>query len=605
MEKKYVATIMERNFISQDNYTFKSIHAIVGDYDEEHQLFTDVNGNEYPHMLSTSALDSDNPYSVYNIKTIKEMEGLIKSNNDLDHKVSEYEDYCQGIFYYVGYNDEYEPFVYPINMDKITDEENDKKDASFDGETTIIKILNDLIHDALDDKYSKKELAEIIKKVSTIEDESETTKCTLETKLMALINNRSFVEQVTIEQNSPVDVTKPITPKIPEPSSIPPIPTLPVDKTPDQTVKINKPAAKIEKKKEIKQKEIKKEIEPVIKEKTKYFDIDDAFNKITKTLIAQDEPLRRMLTELARKEMCPERKRQGILIAGSTGSGKTKMMELAAERLGRKFLIVDSSQLTAEGYVGKDIEKVVWDLYVKCNKDKELTENAVVYFDEIDKKGTDKNGDVNGRDVLNILLKFIEGSTYDAAPSNKSSNSVVEISTANMIIILGGAFTEVYDHIASSTIGFSLEKESKRGFRKATPDDFKKYGQMPAEIMGRVSVIELNPLDKEDLKRILLESDESAIRVQEKIFEELGVKITFTDDFIDRVAEKSYLDKTGARGLNSTVDEATWEVFGKMHHYKTQENLVNPYSEVIMTRDSVDDYTKYELVEKPKQKIKK
>ena len=605
MEKKYVATIMERNFISQDNYTFKSIHAIVGDYDEEHQLFTDVNGNEYPHMLSTSALDSDNPYSVYNIKTIKEMEGLIKSNNDLDHKVSEYEDYCQGIFYYVGYNDEYEPFVYPINMDKITDEENDKKDASFDGETTIIKILNDLIHDALDDKYSKKELAEIIKKVSTIEDESETTKCTLETKLMALINNRSFVEQVTIEQNSPVDVTKPITPKIPEPSSIPPIPTLPVDKTPDQTVKINKPAAKIEKKKEIKQKEIKKEIEPVIKEKTKYFDIDDAFNKITKTLIAQDEPLRRMLTELARKEMCPERKRQGILIAGPTGSGKTKMMELAAERLGRKFLIVDSSQLTAEGYVGKDIEKVVWDLYVKCNKDKELTENAVVYFDEIDKKGTDKNGDVNGRDVLNILLKFIEGSTYDAAPSNKSSNSVVEISTANMIIILGGAFTEVYDHIASSTIGFSLEKESKRGFRKATPDDFKKYGQMPAEIMGRVSVIELNPLDKEDLKRILLESDESAIRVQEKIFEELGVKITFTDDFIDRVAEKSYLDKTGARGLNSTVDEATWEVFGKMHHYKTQENLVNPYSEVIMTRDSVDDYTKYELVEKPKQKIKK
>ena len=42
-----------------------------------------------------------------------------------------------------------------------------------------------------------------------------------------------------------------------------------------------------------------------------------------------------------------------------------------------------------------------------------------------------------------------------------------------------------------------------------------------------------------------------------------------------------------------------------MHHYKTQENLENPYSEVIMTKESVDDYTKYELVEKPKQKIKK
>ena len=45
MEKKYVATIMERHFISVDNYVFVCRNTVVGDYDEESKRFTDVNGN--------------------------------------------------------------------------------------------------------------------------------------------------------------------------------------------------------------------------------------------------------------------------------------------------------------------------------------------------------------------------------------------------------------------------------------------------------------------------------------------------------------------------------------------------------------------------------
>ena len=41
-----------------------------------------------------------------------------------------------------------------------------------------------------------------------------------------------------------------------------------------------------------------------------YTDLEDMFKKITRTLIAQDEPLRRVITEIARKEQNPDNKRR-------------------------------------------------------------------------------------------------------------------------------------------------------------------------------------------------------------------------------------------------------------------------------------------------------
>ena len=41
-------------------------------------------------------------------------------------------------------------------------------------------------------------------------------------------------------------------------------------------------------------------------------------------------------------------------------------MELIAKSIDRPFLVVDATQITVPGYVGKDIEQVLWDLYIKC-----------------------------------------------------------------------------------------------------------------------------------------------------------------------------------------------------------------------------------------------
>ena len=142
-----------------------------------------------------------------------------------------------------------------------------------------------------------------------------------------------------------------------------------------------------------------------------YINLEELYKNVTKTLIAQDEPTRRVITEIARKEQYPSSKKRALLITGPTGSGKTKMMELISKYLDRPFYKVDSTQLTIPGYVGKDLEEVLWDLYVKCGRDADRAEHAIIFFDEIDKKGSSRKDDVSGKGVLNVLLPFIEGST--------------------------------------------------------------------------------------------------------------------------------------------------------------------------------------------------
>ena len=505
-------------------------------------------------------------------------------NLSLQEMIGEYECLCQNLVYYVGYTDDYIPFLYALNIDNL------KQDATrvqkgviedaMDGEMT--NGLGQLIMDAIDDKYTKKELESIVENLKTVEDELENTVGTLETKIEAIDNNQTFAECLQEKLNNSKDIVKPSKELTNQKKSI------------DDKVEEVSKAKKVENKKEKKvEEESKKE------EKKDRINIEEIYNLVTKTLIAQDDPAKRVITEIARKEMDERKKKEGILLTGPTGVGKTELMRLIAKYINKPFIKIDSTQLTVPGYVGKDIEEDLWDLYVKCDKNLEKTEHAIVYFDEIDKKGSKENKDVNGKGVLNLLLQFIEGSTYDAAPDSKSSSPKVKIDTSKMTVILGGAFTDVYKHLAEKNIiGFDTEKTSisTPKYRKAETKDFVEYGQMTDEFMGRVTVVRLNDLDLNSIKRVMLESDESALKIQEEIFTKLGVKIKFTDDYINKVAETAIAKKTGARGLNGIIDESTWKVFEEVYQ---NEGI---YEEVILDETTVDDNSNYQLIKKKNKK---
>jgi ATP-dependent Clp protease ATP-binding subunit ClpX len=86
------------------------------------------------------------------------------------------------------------------------------------------------------------------------------------------------------------------------------------------------------------------------------------------------------------------------------------------------------------------------------------------------------------------------------------------------------------------------------------PQDLKSFGLIP-EIIGRLPVLTyLKPLDREALRRILVEPKNSIIRQYEKLFAMDGVQLKVGDDVMEYVVDKAVEYKLGARGLRSIVE---------------------------------------------------
>ena len=99
------------------------------------------------------------------------------------------------------------------------------------------------------------------------------------------------------------------------------------------------------------------------------------------------------------------------------------------------------------------------------------------------------------------------------------------------------------------------------------PQDLKSFGLIP-EIIGRLPVLTyLNPLDREALRRILVEPKNSIVKQYIKLFKMDGIDLRFDDDVLDCIVDKAVEYKLGARGLRSIVEaimmDAMFEVPSK------------------------------------------
>lgn len=543
MKPTHIATIMLRHYISEGNFIYNLSHTVLGTIDEKNQIFKDSNDNEYLPITDKSILTSEIPYGYYNIISIDNIKETLGSEMTLAEAIKEYEKQWQKYFYFVGRTKSGEIITFMFDLNRLKNEDSDEPISMPELKIQVIEespFLQDqqgmnpdiaaLIMELKDDIYTSEELKKIQKNLEDIKSDIEHT------------------QEIITEKMFPGLAAQ---------------------------------AAKTSKKEEQSKTKVPEE---------KMLSINDVFSKVTKTLIAQDEPARRVITEIVRKELDPRKKKEAILLTGSTGVGKTELMRLIAKYLDKPFLKVDATQLTIPGYTGTDIEEVLWRLYESCGKNKEKAENAIIFFDEIDKKGSDRKDDVSGQGVLNLLLSFITGTEYMATASTKHPSEIVRIDTSNMTVILGGAFTDVYKKYNTQISGFIRENPKEK--ESPTMQDFVDKGMMTDEFMGRTSIVKMNELDIDAIKRIMLESDESAVLIQQQIFDKLNVKLTYTDGYIDALAKAAYEKKTGARGLNTEVDNTTWCCFDEVYS--------NPdvYKEAILTEKTVENPKEYQLVKK-------
>lgn len=258
--------------------------------------------------------------------------------------------------------------------------------------------------------------------------------------------------------------------------------------------------------------------------------------------------------------------KSNILMIGPSGSGKTLLLKTIAKIEDIPCTIANSTSLTEAGYVGQDVESIFEDLLLSAGGDVDKAQQGIVFLDEIDKKAkstTGSNGrDISGEGVQQALLKLVEGTELmiNPDPRNKQPTTLIPFNTKDVLFIAGGAFIGLEeiskDRREGSTMGFSPTANTPSGESfEVNSDDLTKYGLI-REFIGRFPiVVQLQGLEVEDLKKVVVEPKNSIYSQFRDLFSVDGIELEFTDSYLTHLATKAHEHKTGARGLRSRMEE--------------------------------------------------
>jgi len=331
-----------------------------------------------------------------------------------------------------------------------------------------------------------------------------------------------------------------------------------------------------EEKKERKPKEIKFDLKP--EELESYLNQYVVRQQEAKAILAT-----KVCTHFNRIKLGSQREvgriKNNIIMIGPTGVGKTYIIKLIADKIGVPFVKADSTKFSETGYVGGDVENLVRDLVDEADGDINRAQYGIIYLDEIDKlaAGYSSTGpDVSRSGVQRALLKLMEEtevdlrSPFDPAALMESAMQLrktgkirrEKVNTKNILFIVSGAFSGLEEivkkRLNESKIGFNAPSLKKKVeyLKRIRCEDLIEYG-FESEFIARLPVVAtFEELGVEDLYTILKNPNSPIILGKKTDFAAYGIEIDFEDKALHKLAELAYQERTGARGLVSTIEKA-------------------------------------------------
>ncbi len=306
--------------------------------------------------------------------------------------------------------------------------------------------------------------------------------------------------------------------------------------------------------------------------------------------------------------------RSNIMLIGPTGVGKTYLAKTLAGILNLPFARSDVTTLTETGYVGDDVETVLYELYKKSGGNIAHAEKGIVFLDEIDKIAKadahqSTTGNPGDKAVQEALLSMLNGEElripeYGDRRMMHSSDGIL-LNTKNILFIFGGAFVGIEDIIkarlkgqhsmgfAANLVGSNTSKENI--LEKVDIKDLEKFGMIP-EFLGRVPIVTtLRSLSKEEMKEVLTKSADSPVLRYHEFFDSMDKKFSITDEAIDAVVAKAFDLNMGARSLKSIVENIMINVlynFDGLKHGSVKINAKDVENYNINSEKEFDDIGK-------------
>lgn len=275
--------------------------------------------------------------------------------------------------------------------------------------------------------------------------------------------------------------------------------------------------------------------------------------EVTKNIIGQDEGLNKLIAFFYKTSnfQSSTGASSNLLLIGPSGCGKTYAVKEFAKQLNRRFFQVDGASITAEGYKGANLTSILENFYESCTNKHEF-EHCILLIDEIDKIIIDEQNSNYGVRVQSNFLKLLN---HDSISIGERGSILID--TSNMIIILAGAFSGIFNNF--SDIGVTKRKNlNNESLTNATIS--KKLIAMgySHEFVGRISnYVIFNSLNDESLSKIIRNRYEYDYK---RFFENEGIILEMPDEVVKYILEKTSGSEMNSRMIDSYFEDVVLDV---------------------------------------------